>query len=323
MHRTRFPRPTDPGPGDGPQRVQHLHGWQVFEAAARCRSFARAAEELGITPAAVSQHIKALERHLGTLLFHRTTHAVELTAEALGVYPGIRDGFQSLSTSIARLERREYEHIVRVTAPPAFAARWLLQRIHRFSRRWPRFTPSIDATAALVDFARENVDVGIRYGSGRYDGLESQLLFEEHVFPVCSPALLEAHEQTAPLHVLASLPLIHDATALGTEAPGWSQWLAERGASHPQADRGLTLSSALAIQAAVDGHGVLLGRSVIVADDLAAGRLVRPFAESRKLEAAYYLVVRRHAAQAEKIAAFRTWIHDEVQQSKEAELIPA
>lgn len=303
------------------QKLRHLQAWQVFEAAARLLSFVRAAQELGVTPAAVSQHIKTLEDHTGVRLFHRSTHSVSLTDEGMAVLPGVSDGFATLARSIARLEAREFENVVRVSVPPSFASRWLLQRLHRFIRKHPGYTPSVDATASLVDFDMQPVDVAVRFGKGVYPGLSSKLLFEEHVFPVCSPSLLERPDGRLPLQALAGMPLIHD-TLGGTDAlPTWVQWLEQHHMTHPHAEGGgMHLSSALAVEAAVEGNGVVLGRGVIVADDLALGRLVRPFAETAKLDAAYYLVHRPVEEMPRKLQAFREWILDEARQSVEAML---
>jgi LysR family transcriptional regulator, glycine cleavage system transcriptional activator len=148
----------------------------------------------------------------------------------------------------------------------------------------------------------------------------TELLFEEFVFPVCSPFLLSHEPLRAPVEILGKLPLIHDTTAhVEAELPNWPRWIAENGVEGVDCSRGLFLNSMLAAQAAVDGRGVLLGRSVIVADDLAAGRLVRPFEHAIKVPQAYYIVMRPDCASAPKLAAFRKWLHREALLCKEAE----
>jgi LysR family glycine cleavage system transcriptional activator len=301
-------------------KLTHLHAWQAFEAAARHSSFVRAAEELGVSAAAVSQHVRTLEDVMGVQLFARSRQGVTLTHEGRRLYPGIHDGFTRLAEAVERMESREFENVVRISAPPSFASRWLLPRIHRFVRHHPAFTPSIDATAALVDFASENIDVAVRYGGGSYPGLRSELLVEEHVFPVCSPALLKGGSPPLPLHAIARMPLIHD-TLAGTQGlPTWSEWLHRRDVTHPQEDgAGLELSPALAIEAAVEGHGVALGRRVIVADDLATGRLVRPFREWDALGSGYYVVHPHTGAAPDKVRAFIGWLESEARMFLEAQ----
>jgi LysR family glycine cleavage system transcriptional activator len=301
------------------RKLTHLHAWQAFEAAARHSSFVRAAEELGVTPAAISQHVRTVEDAMGVQLFARSTHGVSLTAQGSRVFPGIREGFARLADAIERLEAREFENVVRVSAPPSFASRWLLPRIHRFVRQQPTLTPSIDASALLADFAADNIDVAVRYGGGEYPGLRSRLLVEEHVFPVCSPALLRHADEVLPLHAIAAMPLIHD-TLAGTQGlPSWADWLRRHGVRHPHADSGgLELSSALAIEAAVEGHGVALGRRVIVADDLAIGRLARPFREWDPVGSGYYLVT-PSAPVPERVRAFIDWIESEARMFLEAQ----
>ncbi|MBC5767426.1 transcriptional regulator GcvA [Ramlibacter albus] len=301
-------------------RLSHLQAWVAFEAAARTGTFAGAAEELSVTPAAVSQHIRTLEEYLGVRLFVRSAQGVSLTPEAQLAFPGIRDGLQRVADAVHGLQHRELDRIVRVSTSPSFASRWLLPRIHRFSREHESMCVNLDSTTRLVDFFSENVDVSIRYGKGNYPGLLAELLFEERVFPVCSPFLLSHEPMKAPLDILRTLPLIHDTTSQNeAELPTWRSWMAERGITDIDCSKGLYLGSMLAAQAAVDGRGVLLGRSVIVADDLAAGRLVRPFAHEARVPQSYYIVMRPDCAAAPKVAAFRKWLQHEAALTREAE----
>jgi LysR family glycine cleavage system transcriptional activator len=303
------------------QRLTHLQAWVAFEAAARTGTFAGAADELSVTPAAVSQHIRTLEDYLGVRLFVRAAQGVTLTPEGKLAFPGIRNGFQSVADAVHSLQHRELDKIIRVSAPPSFASRWLLPRLHRFSRAHDSICVNLDSTPRLVDFFSENVDVGIRYGKGNYPGLSAELLFDEHVFPVCSPFLLSHEPFRAPLGVLGKLPLIHDTTAhQEADLPNWRSWMAQNGMADVDCSRGLYLNSMLAVQAAVDGRGVLLGRSVIVADDLAAGRLVRPFDTAIKVTPAYYIVQRAEGAPTPKVTAFSQWLKHEAALCKEAEI---
>lgn len=300
-------------------RLTHLQSWVAFEAAARTGTFSGAADELSVTPAAISQHIRTLEEYLGVRLFVRAAQGVTLTPEGQMAFPGIRDGFQKVADAVHSLQHRELDKIIRVSAPPSFASRWLLPRLHRFSRAHDSISVNLDSTPRLVDFFSENFDVGIRFGKGIYPGLAAEHLFEELVFPVCSPFLLSHEPLRAPLSVLKKLPLIHDTTAhLESDLPTWRSWMAQNGVTGIDCSRGLFLNSMLAVQAAVDGRGVLLGRSVIVADDLAAGRLVRPFDIAIKVPQAYYIVMRADCESAPKVAAFRRWLTHEAALCKEA-----
>lgn len=309
-------------PAPSRQKLTHLQAWVAFEAAARTGTFSAAAEELSVTPAAVSQHVRTLEEYLGVRLFVRTAQGVTVTPEGRLAYPGVRDGFLKVADAVHSLQHRELDKIVRVSAPPSFASRWMLPRLHRFCTEHPSMNINLDSTPRLVDFFSENMDVGIRYGKGNYPGLVTELLFEEFIFPVCSPFLLSHEPLCAPLSVLDDLPLIHDTTAhLESDLPTWRSWMAQNAITHIDCTHGPYLNSMLAVQAAVDGRGVLLGRSVIVADDLAAGRLVRPFDLAIKVQQAYYIVMPPDRVTAPKVVAFRSWLLREAMLSKDAEIM--
>jgi LysR family glycine cleavage system transcriptional activator len=304
------------------QRLSNLLAWRAFEVAARTGTFVAASEELNVTSAAISQHVRTLEDYLGVKLFTRTAQGVVLTPEGHLVYPGVRDGFQRIAEAVHMLHHREHERIVRVTAPPSLASHWMLHRLHRFNRRHPELSVNLDASTRLVDFNAESFDVGVRYGKGHYEGLQSQLLFEEFMFPVCSPTLSGDGNESISLEALARLPLIHDTTVhFESDLPNWKTWFERQGVKGINADRGLYLSSVLAVQAAVEGRGVLLGRSVIVADELAAGRLVRPVEAAQKVDRAYYLVYREDRRDCPKVRAFCEWIIEEAMQSRAADII--
>lgn len=301
--------------------VLHLSGMRAFEAAARHGSFARAAAELNVTPAAVSQHVRGLEAYLGFRLFRRSAGGLAPTDEALSVLPDVRDGFERLAAAQQRLRSQGAHGTLTVTTSPSFAAKWLMPRIEVFRAQHPDISLRLDVTERLVDFAREEVDLGVRYGRGVYRDLESELLLEEQVFPVCSPLLLDG---AAPLRRPADLArhtLIHDATiAFDPGFPNWRTWLAIAGLHELKPAGELHLnSSLLATQAAVDRQGVALGRSVIVADDLRAGRLVRPFGVGGcAVRCAYHLVHRAEVATLPRLLAFKQWLMGEVSVSHAA-----
>jgi LysR family glycine cleavage system transcriptional activator len=295
-----------------PRPLAHLSAWRFFESAARLGSFGRAAEELHVTPAAVSQQIRVLERYLDAQLFRRESHGVVLTEQGSLVYPEIREGFNRLSAAVRRLGLASGRGIVTVTAPPSFSAKWLMPRIERFRARYPQHDVRLLAREQLADFAREEVDLGVRFGYGVYPGLVVEKLLEERVFPVCRPELA-ASPLSSPAEWFRNTHLIHDTTIQGDPSyPGWQSWLGRAGITGVDASRGLQFnSSLLATQAAVDGHGVALGRSVIAGDDLAVGRLVAPFERGAPLARGYSLVYRDEAVKRPGVAAFRAWLLDE------------
>jgi LysR family glycine cleavage system transcriptional activator len=295
------------------RRLPPLNGLRAFESAARQLSFAKAAEELNVTPAAISHQIKGLEDVLGVKLFRRAKRAVWLTEAGQAVLPELREGFDRLANAMDRLRGLDESGIVTVSTPPSFTGRWLVPRLDRFRGLHPEIDVRVDATHEVIDFARDDVDLAVRYGSGKYPGLWSELLLCDEKFPVCSPALLDGPK---PLRVPADLrhhTLLHEEgwTRDETDAD-WRMWLLAAGIDDVDPTRGPRFSSAdLVTQAAVDGQGVALGRSVVVSNDLAAGRLARPFAQSSPVAFAYHIVCPETAVERPKVAAFRHWLQAE------------
>jgi LysR family glycine cleavage system transcriptional activator len=300
----------------GHRRLVHLNALRAFEAAARHLSFVAAAEELNVTPPAVSQHIRTLEDYLGVRLFVRSKVGLSLTPEARGAYGDIKDGLERLAAGMASLRGSGVDHIVTMTVPPSFAAKWLLPRIEGFREKYTDYDIRLDTTNRLVDLAGEGVDVGVRYGLGGYAGLECERLLGEDVFPVCSPNLIAPGGGKIEIRDLARMTLIHDTTIDFDPAfPTWRAWFRARGIDNVD-PRGLQFnSSVLAIQAAIEGQGVALGRSVIVARDLQAGRLVRPFNGVEETHCAYYIVFEKRVADSPKVKAVRNWLREEAASS--------
>jgi LysR family transcriptional regulator, glycine cleavage system transcriptional activator len=290
-----------------------LNALRAFEASARHESFSAAAAELHVTPAAVGQLVRSLEESLGTPLFHRgkagRTRLV-LTEAAQRALPDIRAGFDRLTIGVARLQERSPNGVLTVTVSPAFAAKWLLPRIERFQAAWPETDVRVDVSIEKLDFVAHGIDIGVRYGAGHWPGLAAEPLMGEEVFPVCSPALLRQSRRLRKPSDLAGLRLIHD---LSVDARSgfttWTAWLEKAGVD-VEARRGLRINnSAAVLQAAVDGQGVALARSILAGDDLAAGRLVRLFPEIEIASAlAYYVVYRPEHATLPRLVAFRDWL---------------
>ena len=297
----------------GMRSIAHLNALRAFEASARHQSFSLAAQELNVTPAAVGQLVRTLEDWLGSPLFVRSTSGrarlvtTEVAEQAL---PDIRAGLERLAVGLERLRSGSAGGVLTVTVSPAFAAKWLLPRIERFQAAWPETDLRLDTSLKPVDFVAQRIDVGVRYGRGQWPGLAAEKLMDEEVYPVCAPALLTTATLQAPGDLRGQV-LIHDQSVdTSTGFASWQAWLRHAGVQGVPTDRGLRINnSAAVLQAAIDGQGVALARSVMAHDDLAAGRLVRLFPQVRLESAlAYYVVYRPECIAQPKVAAFRDWL---------------
>ncbi len=285
-----------------------LNAVRAFEAAGRHRGFARAAEELSITAAAVGQHVRRLEERLGARLFRRHGRGVVLTAAGRAYLEALTPALERIEAATERVVQAERTGIVTVSTTPSFAAKWLVPRLAGFQVRHPEIDVRLSTSNALADPAVEDVDVAVRYGPGRWPGLEVHPLMETELFPVCSPALLEG---ASPLREPADL---RHHTVLHLMADDWPRWFAAAGVPElaAVAERGPRFSDAgLLTAAAVAGQGVALGQRVLVADDLAAGRLIAPFSVTLASTHAYYLVCAPGELERPKVSAFAAWIHGE------------
>lgn len=298
----------------------HLNALRAFEASARHQSFSAAAQELNVTPAAVGQLVRGLEEWLGTALFIRGSSGkarLVATDAALRALPDIRAGFDRLAVGMERLQEESASGVLTVTVSPAFAAKWLLPRFERFQAICPDMDVRLETHLKPVDFVSRRVDIGVRYGTGDWPGLTAQKLMGEEVFPVCAPELLQRKGRPRTPVDLGALTLIHDLSMDGHPGfPTWDKWFRKARASGITTSRGMRINnSAAVLQAAIEGRGVALARSVMAHDDLAAGRLVRLFPKIRfESELAYYVVYRPESASLPKLAAFRDWLMAEVAQ---------
>jgi LysR family glycine cleavage system transcriptional activator len=296
----------------------NLNALRAFEAVARHLSYAAAAAELSVTPAAVGQLIRGLESYLDIELFHRSVSGqsrLTLTDAARSALPDLQGGFDLLSTAVERLRASKSRITFTVTVPPAFADKWLLWRVESFQKKHPYYDLRIDSSRGLVDFTADRIDVGIRYGAGVWQDLVSTFLLRDEFFPVCSPALLKGKHALKSPADLRHYPLVHDISMSEFGVfPTWRSWLQKAGYGKVvNCDRGLQLNdSAASIQTAVFGNGVALGRTTLVEKDLAEGRLVRPFKETQSCELAYYLVHRKESENAAPVVAFKEWLLSEV-----------
>lgn len=295
------------------QTPVHLNALRAFEAAARHLSFVAAAGELNVTPSAISQQVRTLEDYLGIRLFVRSATGVSLTPEAAAAYPEVRQGLAHLTAAIGKLRGDWHDGVVTLTLPISFAAKWLMPRIERFRAAHPDLELRLDTSNGLADYVSDGIDIGVRYGFGDYPGLEAEKLLDEEVFPVCSPSILTPGTSHLRLEHLRDMTLIHDTTIDFDPAfPSWRTWLAAHGAARVDATRGPRFNSTvLAIQAAIEGQGIVLGRSVAVAADLAVGRLVRPFDGTQATRCAYHVLYLPGALAHPKIRAVRDWLFAE------------
>ncbi len=291
------------------RQLPPLNALRVFEAAARHLSFTRAADELHVTQAAVSHQVKALEDWVGQKLFRRLNRALALTDAGQAYLPVIRDAFDRIDAGTARLRRSDRAGHLTVSVLASFAALWLVPRLGRFSQAHPEVEVRVSANDRMVDFTADDVDCAIRYGRGGWAGLRADHLLSENIFPVCAPELLEGAEPLRRPEDLRRFTLLHESLR-----EDWRMWLLAAGVKGVDHGRGPTFShSTLVMKAAMSGHGVALGRSVLVADELAAGRLVRPFELSLPAEYGYYVVAPVETAERPKVRAFREWLLEERQ----------
>ena len=292
----------------------HLNALRAFEASARHQSFSSAAAELHVTPAAVGQLVRMLEDWLGAPLFLRSPSGrarLVPTEAAERALPEIRAGLDKLALGLERLREGSASGTITVAISPAFAAKWLLPRIDGFQAAFPDLDVRLDTNLKPVDFVAQRIDLGVRYGAGSWPGLQADKLMGEEVYPVCSPELLRRPGRLAKPADLIGETLLHDLSMEGHAGfPSWEAWLRNAGVTDTAVTRGMKINNSAAIlQAAAEGRGVALARSVMARDDLAAGRLVRLFPDVTFVSAlAYYMVYRPESAVLPKLTAFRDWL---------------
>jgi LysR family transcriptional regulator, glycine cleavage system transcriptional activator len=287
-------------------RLPSLNGLRAFEAAARHLSFTRAAAELNVTQTAISHQIRRLEEQLGIRLFVRQQRRLQLTPAAQRYFPAVSAAFADLRAASDRLLGADGKTLLSVSCLPSLAAKWFVPRLAAFQEAHSDIEVQIATATRLVDFRREEVDLAIRYGNGRWPGLRADWLMAEDVFPVCSPALLAGDKPLKQPEDLAHHTLLH----VNLYRDEWLLWLTAAGLPPSLAKGpGLTFDLGLmALQAAIDGLGIALGRTPFVAADIAAGRLVAPFDIALPSSAGFYVVAPQQTANQPKIARFRDWL---------------
>ncbi|QUJ75560.1 transcriptional regulator GcvA [Sulfitobacter albidus] len=291
-------------------RLPPLTALRAFDAAARHMSFAKAAAELNVTPAALSFQIKSLEEHLGAPLFRRLNRAVELTEAGSALAQGAAEGFQTLATAWRAAQRTQDTQTLTVTAGPAFTAKWLAPRLFEFAQAHPEIELRFAASLHRMDFGRDNVDVAIRFGRGSDPGLYVMPLAEEWIMPVMTPEL--AARYPTP-EALRDAPIIFDDSISFLDPPvDWGAWFAAMGVDFAPVTGPRFSQADHAIDAALAGVGVVLGRRALVVKDLDDGRLVAPFPTALLTGARFRYLCPEGQETRPQIAAFRDWILREI-----------
>ncbi len=295
------------------QRLPPLSALRAFASAGRHLSFQRAAAELSVTPTAISHQIKRLEEDLGVPLFRRMTRQLQLTEAGRTLLPEVAGAFDKLAGAVERLKASGDSGTLTVSAIITLAYRWLAPRLPRFQARHPKIDVRLEASQRLVDFTRDEVDVAIRHGNGRWPGLSAIKLFDDRFTPLISPKLLAKGPPLKTPQDLLNYTLLRDVPYFE-----WENWFAAAGVSPPENARGPTFdSSQLAAQAAEAGLGVALVHPDFFAEELAAGRLIQPFPIVGENDKSYYLVFPPATAARPKVAAFREWLLAEVADFRE------
>ncbi|NKB52178.1 MAG: transcriptional regulator GcvA [Rhizobiaceae bacterium] len=294
-------------------RLPSLNSLRAFEAAARLLSFQKAAEELFVTPSALSYQIRQLEEYIETPLFNRLNRAVTLTEAGRRLYPGVHDGFESLQGAVRTVEHSRQSNVLVVSSGPAFGAKWLAPRVYRFVDAHPDIELRIAASLKLTDFNTDEVDVALRFGEGDYPGLFAEPLFDELALPLISPDLVDKFGGTFGPEDLAKVTLLHDdASSFTTEVVDWTNWLEQEGLGHIDGTKGPRFNHAdHGLDAAVDGAGIVLGRLSLAMRDIRSGRLVAPFDTYVKATVGFHFVVPPSSLDLPHVATFYKWLRAE------------
>jgi LysR family glycine cleavage system transcriptional activator len=293
-----------------PNRLPSLNALRAFEAAARHLSFARAADELFVTKAAVAQQVRLLEEEIDAPLVERLGRGLRLTEAGQAGMRDLADGFAVLGRAARAMREADGRRFLVISSSPSFAATWLVGRIGKFKAQHPEIDVLLDANPMEDTLERSNVDALIRWGTGEFPGLSTTLLFKEDVFPVCAPALARGAHPIVRPQDLKDHTLLHlDWNPSSSTWPAWSDWLKAAGASEVETSRGVWFNHmSMAIHAAAQGQGVALASLAIAADEIAAGRLIAPFTTSVHTPFGYYFLCRPDQAASPRIAALRDFL---------------
>jgi LysR family glycine cleavage system transcriptional activator len=294
-----------------------LNALRSFEAAARHLSLTKAAQELHVTAGALSHQIRGLEELLGLKLFERHVRSVALTPAGKQLYPGLQTGFTRIREAVDGLSGASDTRVLVISTAPGFTAKWLAPRLYRFSSAYPQIDPRVSSTIGNANFTTDGVDVALRFlpvNAVAEPELVIERLIEMSFVPVCSPKLIETAGPFTSHEALKRVPLIHDDTFAHRAAmPTWADWFKAAGVDGVDVSRGLRFNSAdHALDATVEGAGVLLAHDVLAYDELRTGRLVKPFDLALPSGRAYYFVCVSSRQNHPNVLAFRTWIKEEI-----------
>ncbi len=296
-----------------PHRLPSLNALRAFESVSRRLSFARAAEELFVTKAAVAQQIRLLEEEIGSPLVERAGRGLRLTEAGAAGAPAIADGFVMLARGARAMREAKGRGFLVINSSASFAATWLVGRIGKFKARHPEIDVLVDANPQEDTLERGAVDAMIRWGAGDFPGLATTRLFKEDVFPVCAPQLVVESPPLREPRDLAYRTLLHlEWNPSYSTWPSWTDWLKAAGAGELESTRGVFFNQmSMAIAAAAQGQGVALASRAIAADDLASGRLVAPFVMSMHTPYGYYFLCRPADSETPRIRALREFLVEE------------
>ncbi|MCP5419996.1 MAG: transcriptional regulator GcvA [Gammaproteobacteria bacterium] len=309
------------------QRLPSLNALRAFAVAAQHLSFKQAAEALHVTPAAVSQQIRLLEDSLGVKLFLRLNRSLQLTDVGQRFLPKLQEGFSCFARALEDIQGHDDSKVLTVNVAPSFAAKWLVPRLHRFAATYREIDMRVAASTTVIDgqdivemkeFRQGGVDLTVRFGRGHYPGYRVEKLFSVSIVPMCSPHLLEGDPPLQQPTDLRHHRLLHDdILTVDDRRPDWQTWLKAAGVEGVDTNRGQHFNhTSLALDAAIEGQGVVLSIKNLALNDLLAGRLVIPFDLPIPLDFAYHVVCPEDTADQPKIAAFRQWLREEAERDK-------
>lgn len=301
------------------RKIPPVNAVRAFEAASRHLQFQHAAEELGVTPSALSYQIRQLEDFLGVQLFRRLNRTVELTKEGRIISPGVIAAFEQMEESFALLSADTEDRTLTISTGPAFSAKWLAPRIHSYLEEYPDIDFRLSANLKLVDFDRDDVDAAIRFGGGDYPGIYVEPMFEELSTPLISPALFERAGGVANEKLFETAKLIHDESIRFLDSGLWSTWLQAVGYTNVDPERGTRFNHAdHCIEAAVDGGGIVMGRLNFAFREINSGRLIAPFKHVTSAKGGFYFCCPETALNDTKVRNFLAWLRDQAAEQEEA-----
>ena len=279
-----------------------LNALRTFEAVASCLSFSRGAEALNVSPAAVSSQIRALEQRLNQTLFHRHGRQVALTEAGKKLFPGVQRGLMELRQAVEVVSQNRSEGVLNISMMPSFLQKWLMPRLVSFYGAEPNIDLRINADNARVDFDHSDMHAAVRFGPGKWQGLEAMKLADDWILPVCNQRLLD---EMGPINSVEDL---QQRELLFLESDIWDPWFRVMGKSTRDSRWSMLNDSISVLMAAEQGEGIALSRWSLVARDIEAGRLVRPVDAIVKADWSSYFVAPPHYFDLPKVVAFRDWL---------------